>query len=76
MAEFNKAILGRRIKSLREERGMNQSDLAKASGINDITLSRYETGSMAPGAENLWKLADALECSIDVLAGRVPLVVA
>ncbi len=59
-----------RIKDLREDKDMRQSDLAKATGIDQRTISNYETGKTAPDAYALIKLADFFEVSIDYLVGR------
>ena len=59
-----------RIKDLREDRDMRQSDLAKATGINQRTLSNYETGKTLPDSHSLILLADFFRVSIDYLVGR------
>ena len=59
-----------RIKDLREDRDMRQSDLARKTGIDQRTISNYETGKTAPDAYALVKLADFFEVSIDYLLGR------
>ena len=59
-----------RIKDLREDRDMRQSDLARETGIDQRTISNYETGKTAPDAYALIKLADFFDVSIDYLVGR------
>lgn len=59
-----------RIKDLREDRDMRQSDLAQETGIDQRTISNYETGKTAPDAYALIKLADFFDVSIDYLVGR------
>ena len=59
-----------RIKDLREDRDMRQSDLAAATGIDQRTISNYETGKTYPDAYSLIKLADFFDVSIDYLVGR------
>lgn len=59
-----------RIKDLREDRDMRQVDLAQATGIDQRTISNYETGKTVPDAEALVKLADFFEVTIDYLVGR------
>lgn len=63
-------ILTNRIKDLREDRDMRQSDLAAATGIDQRTISNYETGKTSPDAYALIKLADFFDVSIDYLVGR------
>lgn len=59
-----------RIKDLREDMDLRQSDLAKATGIDQRTISNYETGKTVPDAYALVKLADFFDVSIDYLLGR------
>ena len=60
----------KRLRDLREDRDLRQSDLAKATGIDQRTISNYETGKTAPDAYALIKLADFFNVSIDYLVGR------
>ena len=60
-----------RIRDLREDRDLRQSDLAEKTGIDQRTISNYETGKTAPDAYALIKLADFFDVSIDYLIGRV-----
>lgn len=62
-----------RIKDLREDRDMRQSDLAAATGIDQRTISNYETGKTSPDAYALIKLADYFGVSVDYLIGRTDL---
>ena len=59
-----------KIKDLREDMDLRQSDLAKATGIDQRTISNYETGKTVPDAYALIKLADFFGVSIDYLVGR------
>ena len=59
-----------RIKDLREDRDLRQSDLAAATGIDQRTISNYETGKTYPDAYALIKLANFFDVSIDYLVGR------
>ena len=74
MAVFNAETFSRRLKSLREERGMDQRQLAEASGVSLDSVKRYETGRNIPRADALMSMAQALDCSVDILLGAVPLV--
>ena len=60
-----------RIRDLREDLDMRQSDLAEKTGIDQRTISNYETGKTLPDAYALIKLADFFGVSIDYLVGRV-----
>ena len=52
---------GKRLRALREAAGMNQIQLAAASGLTHEAISRLETGNNAPYAETVRKLARALQ---------------
>lgn len=59
-----------RIRELREDRDLRQIDVATATGIDQKTLSNYETGKTNPDSYSLIKLADFFDVSIDYLVGR------
>ncbi len=60
-----------RIRELRENAGLRQVDVAKATGIDQKTLSNYETGKTNPDSYSLIQLADFFGVSIDYLVGRI-----
>jgi transcriptional regulator with XRE-family HTH domain len=59
-----------RIKLLRVEKGMKQSKLAEYLKVAQSTVSGWETGNYEVDHENLCKMADLFECSIDYLLCR------
>ena len=59
-----------RIRELREEKNLRQSDLARETGIDQRTISNYETGKSNPDGFALVKLADFFNVSVDYLIGR------
>lgn len=59
-----------RIRDLREDMDLRQSDLAQATGIDQRTISNYETGKTSPDAYALIQLADFFNVSIDYLLCR------
>ena len=59
-----------RIRDLRKDMDLRQSDLAERTGIDQRTISNYETGKTAPDAYALIKLADFFGVSIDYLLCR------
>ncbi len=59
--------LGERIKQLRKQLDMSQSELADKVGISYAQIGRYETKGAQPPAETLKKIADALGISPDFL---------
>lgn len=61
---------GERIRELRRERGLNQDQLAELASLNRVTIAKYESGRVEPGAHALARIADALEVTTDALLGR------
>ena len=59
-----------RIRDLREDRDLRQIDVANAVGIDQQTISNYETERTRPDSEALIRLADYFGVSIDYLVGR------
>jgi transcriptional regulator with XRE-family HTH domain len=64
--------MGVRLKKLRQDRGLSQGQLAKLAGIPKGTLLQWEYGLRTPLLDAAVKLADALEVTLDELAGREP----
>lgn len=62
--------IGKRISAIRRDRGFSQEQLAEMSSVNRVTLARYETGMIEPGALALSRIADALNVSTDELLCR------
>ena len=58
-----------RIKSLREDRDLRQIDVAAAVGIDQRSLSNYETGKTNPDSETVIRLAAFFGVSCDYLLG-------
>ena len=58
------------LKDLRKEKDIGQEVLAKELNISVKTVSHWETGYTEPSIEQLIKLADYFEISIDELVGR------
>lgn len=73
MRKYDAQTFSKRLKALREEKGMDQTALAEVSGVSLNSIARYETGRNIPRADVLVSLANSLECSVDVLLGCVPL---
>ena len=59
--------LGKRIHSLRKEKGMTQEMLAQRLEISRQAVAKWESDRSAPSRENLVKLAAVLETSVDAL---------
>ena len=58
-----------RLKFLRENEKITQSELAKELGISQNTYSQYETGARQPSLETLIKLAKFYFVSTDYILG-------
>jgi len=64
------ALLGQRVKTLREQRRWRQEELAKAAGMTQPAVSRIESGEVTqPRLSVLHRLAKALDVTVDYLAG-------
>ena len=59
--------LGTVLTVLRIVRGMNQEELAQASGLRSGTISDYERGKMVPGFNTVQRLLEAMEYSFGAL---------
>lgn len=62
--------IGKRIAELRRERGMNQEELAELALLHRVTIAKYETGQVEPGALAIGRIADALGVSSDEILCR------
>ena len=73
--------LGERITELRKISGMSQYALAEAMGVSRQAVSKWESGTSSPDAQNLIRLAELLDTDIEYLTtgrrnfGRRPPVV-
>ncbi len=59
-----------RLKELRIEKGLLQSDIARIINKGERTVGFYETGERDMGTETLAKLSDYFNVSIDYLLGK------
>ena len=58
-----------RIRDLREDLDLRQIDVAKATGIDQKTLSNYETGKTNPDSYSIIRLAEFFQVTTDYLLG-------
>lgn len=63
--------LSENLKLLRRQTGIGQAKLADMIGISPKTVSHWETGYTEPSVDELIKLADVFDVSIDELVGRI-----
>lgn len=64
--------LPQKLKSLREEYGYSQKQVAKRIGVSPSIVSGYETGERTPSTEVLLSLAYLYNSSTDYLLGKQP----
>ena len=58
-----------RIRELREDKDLRQVDVANATGIDQKTLSNYETGKTNPDSHAIIRLAEFFGVTTDYLLG-------
>ena len=63
--------IGERLKAERKRLGLTQAELGIIALLAPSAISQIETSSRIPETPTLIKLADALNCSIDFMLGRV-----
>ena len=61
--------IGDKITALRKAKKISQADLVKEAGVSREIIGRYERNEVSPSVEVAKKIADALEVSLDYLAG-------
>lgn len=67
---FSKEIFSDRLKSLRTQKQLKQSELAEIIGVRNTAVSMMESGERGPSVEVLCALADYFDVSLDYLVGR------
>jgi len=58
--------LGQRIAEERLRRGLSQRELAELTGTTQSAVSRLEGGGRVPRLDTLLRVANALDCSLEV----------
>jgi transcriptional regulator with XRE-family HTH domain len=62
---FDRALaLGALLADARRQRGLNQTELSKRSGVTQADISRIERGVLAPTTPTLMRLAEGLNARI------------
>lgn len=64
---FDKNLTAHRIKVLRIDKGMSQTDLANKAEVDLSSIAKYETAQTMPSLAAAYKIAQALGCSINAL---------
>lgn len=62
--------LGQAVRALRERNGMSQIQLARAAGMTQSAVARFEAGGTVPTLAVLERLARALDMKLDVRFSR------
>lgn len=69
-SDGSEGVFGGRLREAREARSLNQTELAKRSGLQPAAIGHFEGGRRKPSFANIRALAKALEVSSDYLLGR------
>lgn len=59
-----------RLKELRNQRGLTQSQIGELLGVSCVTIARYEAGEREPSNAKLTTLANYFGVTVDYLMGR------
>lgn len=59
--------IGERIRQLRTERGMSQTELSERTGLVQCHIVRIEQGRYSVGFDTLQAIAKALGCTVDMV---------
>ena len=62
-------LLGKRIKSLRKEKGLTQEELGKIINVTKVSICCYENGTRTPTLDTLIDLANSLGVDLAYLLG-------
>lgn len=69
--EFDKKLIGSRIKFERTNINLTQEDLALKLGLNNkSSISQYEKGDAIPSDDIKLKMCQLFNCSLDYLLGK------
>lgn len=63
-------MIGQRIRDLRKQKRMSQTELAKMLAVSQTTVTAWETGKAEPSSSAITSLADYFDVTTDYLLGR------
>lgn len=63
-------VFGERLKEIRTEKHLKQTDIAKLLNVSANTVHAWETDKQEPSMTTLLKLSKILEVSLDYLFGK------
>ena len=61
---------GKRLRALREQRGLRQEDIGKVINVGKSAVSQWESGARIPDLETVNRLSSYFGVSVDYLLGR------
>ena len=70
MTDQARILLGARIAELRKEKGLSLRRLSQMCDVHFINLHKIEHGKINATTDTLAKIADALDCHIDLIRGK------
>lgn len=60
---------GQRLRQIRKERGLTQTELGIITGLSKQQISQYETGAREPRTKRIYEIARSLDMSVGELLG-------
>ncbi|MDY6368071.1 MAG: helix-turn-helix transcriptional regulator [Clostridia bacterium] len=69
MEKLNISEMAKRIRALRNEKGVDQNTMAKDINVSNASISYWETAKQIPSAEVIYKMAKYFDVSADYILG-------
>ena len=69
LAHFDLDKFAKRLRELREEKGMSMMEFSRASDISHTSMHQWEHAKRMPSADTIFRLARFFGCSTDYLIG-------
>lgn len=66
----NNTKFSARLKELRDEKGVSMIELARAIGVSDAAVCKWENGVAEPKLSYIIRLAEYFDCSVDYITGN------
>jgi len=63
-------MFGKRIKELREDKGLTQNELGDLLNLTKANISKYENEKLEPNIETIYKLGEIFNVSTDYILGQ------
>ena len=63
-------MIGKKLKKLREDKGLTQLDIAEFLRVSRTTYTQYETEKSEPDLATVLKLSEYFDVSLDYLLGK------